>query len=689
MCAHGRSKDHYGYPERGPYVQIRYTNYGAEPRERLQMSLFLRKKLTTVLVAFVLVLGSFSFVFVGVGASTIRTYDFKDSLNNKAYEGTDPSMPPRSLEIGTEMSPASYLNISRLDGNVAEFSSPDFSEYQRFRFKIFEPPTAISQIYVEHEGYGESRDPGLRLFIWNYNASYWELLAQHSYVARDGIANATISKSLSKYIDAEGYLNLVAEAKGNIASCPFLYSYDGEKYVFVADMYNRGILAVPGFRPQPEDYAKIESDQLRPKDGLYTVQIAQEYDEISYLDQVALIAVDHAPGIEVFPSLLKADARKIYTVSKTLVPPISARDENGKDILQQIAEKDGIYTSGAQNELKILNLNLGDLSAAKQIKLVISAYTNWDNDRVPKSDEQQNRIGRFIQVKDIDGNWATVFKDFEIIAPAGLPRTYVLDMTGKFVTNDYSVRMGFYPDVRFDYVGIDTSAQQEIAISNVPLVYADLHFRGYSELEGFPSIPDYYRFAQDPPHGYSRPTGNFTRFGDVLPLLIDRDDKFVILHHGDEISMNFQYLPAEEGMERDFLLYSWGYYKGRDYATGSTVEPLPFYGMSSYPYPNNESYPFDSDHLGYLKEYNTREYSNQGSNSESSEHHTIYTDYVKVDVWTAELSPTRVVETSTTSVEGVNNLVTLAPYLTLVGLAVIVVSFFATRKIRKAYAEEE
>jgi hypothetical protein len=169
----------------------------------------------------------------------------------------------------------------------------------------------------------------------------------------------------------------------------------------------------------------------------------------------------------------------------------------------------------------------------------------------------------------------------------------------------------------------------------------------------------------------------------VLPLLIDRDDKFAILHHGDEISLNFQYLPAVEGMERDFFLYSWGYYKGRDYATGNTVEPLPFYGMSSYPYPSNESYPSDSDHLGYLKEYNTREYSYQVFNSAPSEHHTIYTDYVKVDVCSAQPSTTHTVEISTTRLERVNDVVTIAPYLTLLGLAAVICTFFAIRKARR------
>ena len=37
-----------------------------------------------------------------------------------------------------------------------------------------------------------------------------------------------------------------------------------------------------------------------------------------------------------------------------------------------------------------------------------------------------------------------------------------------------------------------------------------------------------------------------------------------------------------------------------------TVEPLPFHGMSEYPYGNDEAYPSDQEHLQYLKEYNTR-----------------------------------------------------------------------------------
>ena len=484
---------------------------------------------------------------------------------------------------------------------------------------------------------------------------------------------ATITGDLSKYIDTNGFLNLLVQTKENAGSCPMLFTYDGGRYVFAGDLYNRGILAVPKFNPVPEDYAKIESHQLQPNDGLYKLQIAQDYDEISYLDQLALMTVDHSPDVNVYPSLLLKDAGKVFTVRKNLLSPVTASDKDGKDVLPKIISKDGQYTDGRQYELNILDLNLGGLSAANQIKLVISAYTSWDNNKIPKTEGASSPVGRFLQVKDNTGKWVTIY-DWTLQTPAAIPETYVVDLTGKFLTNDYSVRIGYYPDVRFDYVGIDTSPQQEVTVNRLPPVYADLHFRGYSNIEGKPAIHDYYDLSTNPPSGYSTPTGKFTKFGDVIPLLLDKDDRFVVMHHGDEISANFQYIPAEEGKERDFMLYTWGYYKGSSFVTGGTVDPLPFNGMSSYPYPNSESYPSDADHMNYLNEYNTRYYE-ANPNTMSQEHHSVYTDYMMVSI----THSARAVGGLTMSV---NKAALLAPYLALAGLIVAVSTVVVVKRKR-------
>jgi hypothetical protein len=106
-------------------------------------------------------------------------------------------------------------------------------------------------------------------------------------------------------------------------------------------------------------------------------------------------------------------------------------------------------------------------------------------------------------------------------------------------------------------------------------------------------------------------TGNYTRFGDVLPLLLEPDDMYIIKNAGDETTIEFDasslpVLPV--GWTRDFLVHSVGWVKDGDLNTahGQTVEPLPFHSMSRYPYGAEETYPSDPEHLNYLKEYNTR-----------------------------------------------------------------------------------
>ena len=84
---------------------------------------------------------------------------------------------------------------------------------------------------------------------------------------------------------------------------------------------------------------------------------------------------------------------------------------------------------------------------------------------------------------------------------------------------------------------------------------------------------------------------------------------YVITRQGDEIRILF---PADtdsvsEGMERDYFLFASAWFKvdGLPYVD-FTVDPLPFHGMTCFPYPETESYPYDTTHVDYLEEYNIR-----------------------------------------------------------------------------------
>ena len=106
-------------------------------------------------------------------------------------------------------------------------------------------------------------------------------------------------------------------------------------------------------------------------------------------------------------------------------------------------------------------------------------------------------------------------------------------------------------------------------------------------------------------------TGRYTREGDVRELLLASDDMFVISRPGDELSISFaaDLLPAlPQGWTRTFLLYADGFSKEMDINSASPdqVGPLPFHGMSKYPYSWPERYPLTPARQKYLETYNTR-----------------------------------------------------------------------------------
>ena len=186
-----------------------------------------------------------------------------------------------------------------------------------------------------------------------------------------------------------------------------------------------------------------------------------------------------------------------------------------------------------------------------------------------------------------------------------------------FNTSDHHVFLGLSTTL-YDYIGFDTTPQQNLTITNIQPISADLHWRGYSAIDNVNATePKFNYYDTNTIPLYSNPRGNFTNYGDVTPLLNQSDDEYVIMRHGDEMSLTFPYDggPAE-GTQRDFMLYSYAYYKQANDTNGSTVEPLPFMNMSTYPPLSNESYPYDAEHQNYLSTWNQRYY--DGSSSESS-----------------------------------------------------------------------
>lgn len=483
----------------------------------------------------------------------------------------------------------------------------------------------------------------------DYNTPYTELLPVGEYhlsvpsIVDVGTGILAFSywsdgvKSTSRTFTLDQRLIIVATYTviSGYASCPSLYFWNGTHYVYVTEVSNAGWLGYMDYINEkgdivfgggnPWDFIKFDKSQLAPREGYYDIVLFQQWDEIFYLDAAYLMVVDHPIGTDVYSTMVnyvnQAFNGQIYTVSKNkLLTPISAINEKGEDVLSYISQLDGIFTPGSNGLvspswdniiLNQLTLNLGDLSGEQEIKLVINGMVDWGPPEhyydwidgfkaafaeglVPNG--TQIYPAPYMEVMDASGNWVRVPKDKQMPTPSDyVSRSFVVDLTGLFPAgvSEYQIRITNFFNVTFDYIGIDTTPQENIRVQRI---------NSSATLDPL----DFGITA-------STASGSFTRYGDVTPLLLDADDMFVIGMQGDRVSLRFPTAdlpPLEDEMERDFFLFvacwfkdppgNWGY--GFEF----TVNPLPFQSMSGFPYPPTESYPYDSEHLAYLLEYNTR-----------------------------------------------------------------------------------
>ena len=413
-------------------------------------------------------------------------------------------------------------------------------------------------------------------------------------------------------------------------SCPFLYVYDGEQYQFITDLLWRaplGLVTSMGFVAPDEtkDFVKISGTQIQPKSGKYSIQITEELWETAYFDQVKLIAVDHPIDTGIFVNEQYTPPPfaefKIYGVAEKRFPK-SAVDHHGEDVSDALKAFDYRYAvehaPGAYQgvvEPHAIVLDLGNVPNDTPLTLFLSGWIFPTDTSINVALFQNPRINpRFpsVAVKDKTGEWRTVID--RVGLPAGKNKTITVDLTGKFLSDDRRVRietdMQIYWDTTFFTVGTQ-AVPMEVTTLNPDSV--DLHYRGFSEMyRPNPHAPHLFDYQKVTKSAQWRDlAGYYTRYGDVAPLLQEVDDMYVILNAGDEITVEFEAsrLPTlKAGWVRDFILYSDGWDKDGDIntLTSQTVEPLPFHGMSSYPYPDTEHYPNDEVHRRYQLEYNTR-----------------------------------------------------------------------------------
>ncbi len=342
------------------------------------------------------------------------------------------------------------------------------------------------------------------------------------------------------------------EAQRLSGSCPQVWTWNGRDFVYVTDVLGvapLGAMSGDGsyFPVDHLDHVQLPGS-IQPKDGFYEVRLTEELAEVAYIDQAKLIAVDHAPNEDVF-----------------------------------INER---FQSPPYPDLKIYTADRSAKSPPRNPLLVLTGWVNWADGSEFRKASQEN--GKELLMPSLKSGNRTILEDLGM--PAGKPKTIAVELP------EAAPDLRIVSNLDLHWTEMFLTEKREVKPSAALLPsQAELRFRGYSQI--LQRNPEVFAYANPQSSSMWNPTpGLYTRYGDVNELVQSPDDRFVIMGSGDELELRFdarRLPPLAPNRRRSFILAVDGWAKDRDPNTAhsQSVEPLPFHGMSRYPYPLTERFP--------------------------------------------------------------------------------------------------
>lgn len=411
-------------------------------------------------------------------------------------------------------------------------------------------------------------------------------------------------------------------------SCPWVFAFNGEEMAFIKDFLWRSPLGmrinaqVTAGVSQTEDWILIRGDELVSRDGLYDIRITSELWETQFVDRVELMVVDHPPDVAVFVDerfAMKQPDLKVITMG-TPVALNAARDEAGRDVAAMVSARDaryldtfevGRYQGVAADHWVEVDLPEAAENGGGWLIGYGWIYPTDSSINVAMGHGSDVRPrGLRLDALRSDGKWETVEHDLGF--PAGKFKTIAIDLAG---VKSSRLRLRTNLEIYWDWLAWAERADgAQVRTRRVGSRTAVLRGRGFSEISHpdrrSPDVPLYSAPANTSPRWWDL-RGYHTRFGDVRPLLVVADDRYVIMNAGDELVLRFPDPgPPPDGWVRDFVLMGDGWVKDGDYNTAfsETVLPLPSRAWSSYETPPGrlEDDPVYRRNPADWQEYHTR-----------------------------------------------------------------------------------
>ena len=191
------------------------------------------------------------------------------------------------------------------------------------------------------------------------------------------------------------------------------------------------------------------------------------------------------------------------------MPPIGAIDNLGNDLRNALLLPDKIYTNHLTpsayqgiTEAHDMILDFGDLENLDSVYLFMNGWL-FPTDASINVNVSQSGIHKFIvskhQVVSKDGEWESVYDNIGF--PKGKNKTMIVNLSDKFISDDYRIRMQTNMQIYWDHIFISSDvSNKNVCISELQLTSMQIFTIGdfqkfLKENFSSPHIPDYYNIV--------------------------------------------------------------------------------------------------------------------------------------------------------------------------------------------------
>ena len=449
---------------------------------------------------------------------------------------------------------------------------------------------AVTDTYDRHSAPGQSLQPAALGLGGRTRAEFLQLFWT------DGVFQTEMNLAANE-------LHRIAEYQRQLASCPVLFAWNGERFEFVSDLLGvggLGFLLEPGqySEPRPWEYFKFPAGALAPRDGRYALKIAEPMEEIAYLDTLRLHLFDLPAGwgmtlderMHTGGGPAPTGAPVFYRESD-VISLARATNDRGEDVTELLRENDQRAAPPGKVDARFLarlaNDHVLELEFERVINpdgsrpvLVADGWVEYPYSQTVFAAWQAGAdySPPTLEARGADGRWQVVYENFGY--PAGMPREMSVPLEG-LPTGTTALRLHSNWEIYWDRIAVVHAEDPPAAIQHhlAPLVEARMAKTGFARRDNLPQRRPYYDYEDRSPFWDTRyPSGYYTALGPVLPLVAEQNDAFAVIGPGDELHAEFR-APAEapNGWHRVIVLEVRGFAKDMDMYTkdGDTVGPLP------------------------------------------------------------------------------------------------------------------